>query len=296
MSAPLVFFHVPKTGGQTLAAIMARQYPRGAVVELWLQHPDNVRAFLALATPERHAIQALTGHFPFGVHEYLAPGARYITVLRDPVQRLLSEYRHVCESPLEWGVWRPPDTALASIDAYVDYTIDNHMANAQTRLIAGDLALTDRPPLSPLAPDALDRAKAHLRAHFEVVGTTERFDETLLLVRHVLGWRKRIHYTRRNVRTHLAQRTVLSDAHRERLVAHTREDAELVAFGAAMLEERLRACGQDFTEPLRRLRRVNRLLNVVIDVAHVPAIRALRTFPPTRALWRAAAGVLTRFS
>ena len=105
---PVAFFHVPKTGGLSLTAAMVRQYPRGRIKDLWLQKPETISEFLAMPQEERERIWAVTGHFPFGIHEHLAPHTRYVTLLRDPVKRLLSEYRHLADTPEDWGVWQAP--------------------------------------------------------------------------------------------------------------------------------------------------------------------------------------------
>jgi len=292
--APLIFFHIPKTGGQTLGAIMLRQYPMGSVFDLWLQKPETFSNFNALTSEEKKALRGLNGHMPFGFHTQLAPGAQYITMLRDPIKRVLSEYAHLSQDPEDWGVWKPPKEALVSVDAYLDYLIDSNMTNGQTRLLAGDVDPDDRPPLRPLSPDALVRAKNNLSDHFAVVGQTERFEESVLLMKQVLGWTKHIYYMRRNVRAQFARNVSPSQTTLARIAEYTQDDAQLVELGARLLDDQIRANGKALDVELKKLRRVNRSLEGILRVAHAPAVRKLRSVPGIRQVWELASGIVTR--
>ncbi|MEO5579030.1 MAG: hypothetical protein ABIR58_00110 [Gemmatimonadaceae bacterium] len=55
--------------------------------------------------------------------------------------------------------------------------------NDQTRRIAGE-----EPPLGRCTSAMFELAKQNLRRHFRVVGVTDRFDETLLLMKQAFGW------------------------------------------------------------------------------------------------------------
>lgn len=293
---PLIFFHIQKTGGQTLAGVIHRQYPRGSVRDVWLQRPETIDEFLALPEEERAKLCALTGHMPFGFHRHFPQGARYVTLLRDPVKRFLSEYRHLCDVPEDWGVWRPHETCLASVDSYLDYVVSHNMCNAQTGMVGGCLDPKDRPPLPPLPSDALDKAKHNLDNHFSVVGSTERFDESLVLMQQIFGWRKSIHYMRRNVREKHKLRAPVSEATMERIRESQALDVELVAYGARLLDDRIARAGDSFDAPLRKLRRVNVHLERLLTFAHLPVVRSIRAAPGLRQFYDATGRMLRRLT
>lgn len=68
------------------------------------------------------------------------------------------------------------------------------MDNSQTRALSGDLST----PFGACSERMLEEAKRNLEEHFAVVGLTERFDETLVLLHRTFGW-SRLHYVRVNV-------------------------------------------------------------------------------------------------
>ncbi len=103
MTAPqVVFIHLPKTGGFALHAALARALPPADVLRIG----DDAEhaAFLAMS-PEQVAGRALvSGHVT--LHEALErarPDARFVTLLRDPVARLVSAFNYMAtwqEHPL----------------------------------------------------------------------------------------------------------------------------------------------------------------------------------------------------
>src|SRR5436305_7676600 len=97
---PLVLVHIPKTAGTSLTVVLLRNETRDAVklgnvfkggggVEL---HPDYARKAAMIA--QVGSVGLVTGHFPLGLADHL-PGKwrpRYITFLREQVERALSHY------------------------------------------------------------------------------------------------------------------------------------------------------------------------------------------------------------
>jgi hypothetical protein len=224
----IIFTHVPKTGGTTLdhimhatAAVGRRRgrrltFPREGVP------PRNVRnqQFLSvdhLSDEQLSDCDYLSGHFPFGIHQRLKRPCLYVTLLRDPVARLLSNVRF----GLDRGRW----TKDTSVDSLIEE--GRLIDNLQTRQIAG---IGDR--AAPCTAETLTTALDNLRSHYAVVGITERFDETLKALITLLGWPD-IAYSDRQV-----SRTP-SDPELEarvRTVAerHFALDMELYAFASAL--------------------------------------------------------------
>lgn len=229
-AAPLVFLHVPKTGGSTLVAIARRQFPVAAVARL----PDSLaaaRADLARRPEaERRQLRFLHGHVPFGVHSAL-PGARYVTLLRHPVARLVSVYHYALREP-DWAAHRLIHDRHLTLEQFVDSPIAAEFNDGQTRFLAGgDQPVPARETLA---------AALHNLQQLAFVGITERFDASLALLLRRFAWRRRF-YRRENVNRHrpalarVAPRVVALIERRNAL------DLELYAAGQRWLDAALTA-------------------------------------------------------
>lgn len=95
----VVFVHIPKTAGTTIRSLLKAALPKSYDID----GPDDLRRFIELPQAQRDAFDLIAGHMPYGIHQYLTVKARYVTFLRDPVERVVSSYYHfrrVQEHPL----------------------------------------------------------------------------------------------------------------------------------------------------------------------------------------------------
>jgi sulfotransferase famil protein len=223
----IVFTHVPKTGGTTLDHIMqataavSRRRGRRLTVPREGVPPRHVRnqQFLSLdhlSDEQLSDPDYLSGHFPFGIHHRLKRPCLYITLLRDPVARLLSNVRF----GLDRGRWKK-DTAVESL-IEEGRLIDN----LQTRQIAG---ISDH--AAPCTAATLATALGNLGSHYAVVGITERFDETLKALITLLDWPD-IAYSDRQV-SRTPSDPELEARVRAAAERHFALDMELYAFASA---------------------------------------------------------------
>ena len=178
----VVFLHLPKTGGMSFGEIVVRQFsPRARL------HADasDLATFQALwgglAEGRRAAVRCIHGHLPFGVQAVLPPPVRCVTLLRDPVDRVVSAYHYALRRP-EVVPHRELVEGRVTLHEYVTGELSADVHDAQTRILGGD------PGPRAGGRDVLERAMGNLAAHGVVVGLCERFDESALLCRRVLGW------------------------------------------------------------------------------------------------------------
>lgn len=292
---PLVFIHIPKAGGSTLKEIIFRQYPRGTALWISFQRPEMVEAFLAKSAGERAELNCLMGHFPYGFHEALSAPVFLFTMLRDPVSRFLSEYQYLLTFDLG-GAWLPPDGAMASLEAFLDYRIQTGAMDVQTAMISGYFpGVGVQPPFDPMPEDALERAKANLRDHFGLVGVTERFDETMLLLKQRLGWSRGVHYARRNTTSRKSSSRSVDPALLERIRQHTLNDAALVAYANELLDQALAEQDASFAEELAALKRRNHRIYLLTEPLKRMRLSRVFALPGLRRIRGAAGKVVRRF-
>lgn len=108
------------------------------------------------------------GHFRFGLHEQIPQTVKYITIIREPASRLVSEYHRN----------RYKERYNMSL---VDLAKSDKGNNLMVRMISG-ASLGDK-----LTDWHLQKALQNIKDHFAFVGQTNLFKRILAAVRR-LGW------------------------------------------------------------------------------------------------------------
>src|SRR5438876_241275 len=193
----IIFLHLPKAAGSTLAGIFRRQYPEEATYVRYgkpgTRPFDEIRD---LSDDRKSGLRLLAGHLPFGIHEVLPRPARYVTLLRDPIDRVISHYHFVRRSP-DHHLHDAVTSRRMTLRDFVESGISRELDNGQCAWLGWSVDLVARGDRT--SPELLARAKRHLEEWFVIAGITERFDETLLLLKDRLGWTRSIYYREENV-------------------------------------------------------------------------------------------------
>ena len=276
MGSDLIFLylHIPKTGGTTFRkACLYKNYHtherysaeeyegvarfhRGIYyypVGFFNKDPD-----LSVPEPVRRAlgredIRAVTGHFCFGIHQHLSGPSTYITFVRNPVDRIVSLYYHIRR-------WANPNSGLHSEIVSKDVTLYDFVTkyslrelfNDQTRRISGL-----EPEVGWYSKFALRKAKENLHQHFSMVGVTERFNETLILLKRRFGWPDDLRYYPKHVSrgrpalTMLPQKTVNAIMERNEL------DMELYEYATDRLDEAISSQDASFHDEVKKFESLN---------------------------------------
>lgn len=247
--APVVLFlHIPKAGGTTLGEFVFNQcrsdeekdegFVKSGVFFLsygFIKEPDSSVPDVVREILRRPDLRAVIGHFSFGIDEFVSRPSTYITLLRNPHERVVSLYHFLkFEDKM-------------SIEEFVSTPPFKEADNDQTRRIAGV-----NPEIVKLTPAHLQAAKENLRRHFAVVGVTERFDETLVLLKRKLGWTKEIISFPRNVNSQKPANQSLSPQTVEAIRVRNKFDFELYEFANKLMDEAIAAEGAEFVGELRK--------------------------------------------
>lgn len=175
----VIFLHLPKTAGTTVNRLIEWEYP---LKEMYSVDPVlfnwSSKHLRKLPPARLRKIRMFKGHMTFGLHKVLPQPATYITVLRDPVDRVISAYffmRSYKLHPLYWKMRRENWT----LEEFVQRS---QRDSVQSKIVAG--AKYD----TPCTAEILAQAKENLRDHFSVVGLSERLEESLALMKLRFGW------------------------------------------------------------------------------------------------------------
>jgi hypothetical protein len=258
-----LFLHIPKTAGTTLKHSIYENYSEPGYNGNWFHdgiyyfpygfhkavHPEltrNVQTMLA-----RKDLRAVTGHFWYGVHAAIPQPYFYITLLREPVDRIVSLYYHILGKDDEL-LHDEIVSRGATLEDFVAEFSCREIDNDQTRRIAGV-----EPPFGRCTVQTLERAKRNVRERFAFAGTTDRFDESMIVLKGLLGW-KHVFYLPELVNDARPQRDALPARTIDLISEHNHHDLELYNYAAALLEKRIALLGNSFAAEVEHFRDANR--------------------------------------
>jgi hypothetical protein len=239
-----LYLHIPKTAGTTLTsciyeACSSAKYYRAAEGRLHsgiYYYPGNFHKEADPVVPhdvgltlKQEDISAVVGHFRFGIHEFLTRPSTYVTVLRNPLTRVLSLFHHICTYKSHG--WRNDVLSKhMSIETFIETYRCREADNDQTRRLSGI-----EPPFGECTRDMLDLAKMNIDQQFAVVGITERFDETLVLIRRTFGWSQEGAYWPKLVNKNRPSPETLPQASVDAVLRRNELDMELYRYASAKL-------------------------------------------------------------
>lgn len=175
----IFFLHIPKAGGTTLSSVLSIQY--GAKKSYLVQSP-TAKDYLEKPLSERASFRLVKGHFRFGIHGDEPPIFRYVTMLRDPIQRLVSLYNH--DKFNADGIYHCEACDLDIIDFFEAGYYSGEVNDGQCRRVAGLL-----PDEVISSKGMLELALTNINKHFVSVGLLEYFDESMCDLASTLGWK-----------------------------------------------------------------------------------------------------------
>jgi hypothetical protein len=197
----IIFMHIPKAAGSTLnRMIIYKQYPEYSIFELEFPYMESLNKLKKKSDIEINKIKLIQGHMGFGIHEYLPQSSTYITIIRNPIERVISYYYYILNRPFPHPFCdevtnKKINLEKMSLKEFICSGLARDMENGQTRRLAGAKGIIYP---GQCTPEIFERAKENIQKHFYLVGLVEKFDETLILLKKNLGWRN-CYYVKINV-------------------------------------------------------------------------------------------------
>jgi hypothetical protein len=184
----IIFLHIHKAAGTTLTRIINRRFDSTAIYSVdpnhWRQWDQALSEFKNLSKAQRKKFRVIEGHMYFGLHQFLSQPSTYITLVRDPVDRIVSMYYYIRRNPKVIPYHAEINRLNMSLKDFVRSGMALVTDNGQTRFLSGvydvGYGQCDR--------SMLERAKRNMQKYFSVVGVKERFDETVLLLRRIFDF------------------------------------------------------------------------------------------------------------
>jgi len=189
--ATVFFTHIKKTAGTSMKrSVFGPHVPKKRCHQF-----NGYRSALAAVG----VFNLVEGHYPYGVHHfYGVEQPRYFVMLREPIDRAVSQYYFIkrCTSPTHTH----PNLEYAEETNLVEFYSQPGFQNVQTRAVAGLLSEYVGRYISlneNLRKMVLRRAKRNLIERYEAFGLKERFEESVRLFADCLDvqpkWSKQRH-------------------------------------------------------------------------------------------------------
>lgn len=176
-----IFLHIPKAGGTSFFELLRRHYGTESVFHILTEKgKNNVEQFEQLTPDQKAKIHFISGHVSYGFHQQLKIPPDYITILRNPVDRVLSNYYYIRSNKNH----RLHDKVNnLTFEEYLSSGENPQLDNGMTRLISGE-----HPPIGQCDEKMLEKAKKNLKNDFAIVGILERQKESMLLFKEYFQW------------------------------------------------------------------------------------------------------------
>jgi Galactose-3-O-sulfotransferase len=277
----LIFLHLPKTGGSTLTTLLRWQYRslQPAEIARFITEERTFEEIDRLPLEQRARIKLLVGHFAYGVHEFIPKPCSYITIVREPAQRVVSLYRYILSAPSH-HLHKTLSSSSMSLEDYIGSGIHQFQTeNALTRQLAG------RDEEGDLTAHDLEIAKRNLRS-CRAVGLTEAFDESVTLFKRILAWGTPFYFNR-NVSRKGPRSDEVAATTLELIRERNAFDVELYEVARCQFNFLVEQHGPGFDKEVNRFKLLNRIpqaLGGVLD----PIAPMIRRGLERRALRRSA--------
>jgi len=163
---PIIFTHIKKTAGRSISRLFAESLGEDRAVEIY---PGECDLWDYFQKRRRGRIGFVGGHVDFGCHALLGfEQAEYIVFLREPTQRIISEYFHFLRKSRQNDM-RALAREVGSLDAW--FRDPQRPRNLQLHRVCGGVV-----------PKDVTHAAQNLREGFAFVGIFEQMERSLELL------------------------------------------------------------------------------------------------------------------
>jgi hypothetical protein len=192
----LIHLHIPKTAGLSLSSMVRHGFPSNEVYET----PKNVefnglgfvtldccvRDLVSLSPDNMKRIRYVCGSAPFGLHRAFERSAKYFTVIRHPVDRVISWFFYITQENVPYM----REGRLLTFEEYVESRYDIQLNDYQVRVVSGcsDLDADLTGGGAPVKQHQLELAKRNIDELFLAAAPLEQMTELALMVRMTYGW------------------------------------------------------------------------------------------------------------
>jgi len=266
-----IHLHIPKTGGTTLRDIIQRQYQSEKI--LMIPKLDESEDILKeVSTSQINQLKLIQGHLKYGIHNHFHRRAKYFAIIRDPINRVLSTYYYVLSQKNNPQNLSTSNNQMTIYD-YVQSGVNPFLINGQTQLISGKTGNIDNPIIK--SEELFSLAKENIANDFLFLGITEMFDETILILKNMLGWHMP-YYSIANRTKNKPNYDAVDPTVTSFIKEHNQLDIKLYNITKTSLLNKIVEENDIFQNRINKFKKINKLLNPLFSYSR--AIRLIRKY------------------
>jgi len=176
----VLFDHLPKCGGTSLNRYLGTHYPRRKTFSLDGQnHTLSVNKFKSLSERDRYGYDLIKGHLAHELLDYVHPECLRVTVLREPLDRIISHYYHAKRSPRHYLHSKIHQSGMG-LEEYATSNLSDELRNWYTTHFSG-LSLDD---VERRPEESIAKALEVIRKRYDIVGFLDNFSSFLEMLRN----------------------------------------------------------------------------------------------------------------
>ncbi len=167
----ILFDHLPKCGGSTLKTFLIKHYPKkkSFLTNGW-DPGDSVRKFKQMPLSSRHKYCLIQGHLANQLMDDADPACLKVTLLRDPVERIISHYFFVKRTEKHYLHRTIQDSGI-SLEDYACSDLSDELNNWYTTHFSG--FTTEMVTKNP--EGAVAAAVENVLKRFDIIGFLDDF-------------------------------------------------------------------------------------------------------------------------
>lgn len=202
-------------------------------------HSQEIQEFKENAPAKMSEIRILNGHNTYGLHKYFSGDIEYITILREPTARFISGYHHLRRVDSKEDV---RNNFLDDLDGIEDFIKKGEYDFGNNAMVKRFIKYESKVFL--MNDELLEEAKANLKNEFKVVGLTEKFDESLVLLNKNMGWNI-THYAAKNVAKDYKKKSIDKSLY-DLFKKYNPYDVAFYEYAVELFNKQIESLGPDF--------------------------------------------------
>jgi|TARA_Y100000310_G_scaffold334120_1_gene413099 hypothetical protein len=271
----IIFHHIPKTAGLTLNTIIERQYSKNETFSTlgWDGgRKEAIDYFKNLSKDEKNKYRLIAGHSALDLFNFVE-SPFVLIMLRNPIDRVISLYSYVKRN--SWHEFHKVTNEYSLSECFennIHHEWDELSNGQASSLISSIRKISIYKDKNDVID--IDNVKTFF-IHYCLLGIVEQFDDSLVMFRDHLSWKKHSFYYKVNVSK---RKPFINDDQRDIILKHNQKDDILYKFACEQFERLITEKGKNFKNKVQSFKSINSLVMPIMNLNNQLRYYFLRIF------------------